>query len=200
MWRHFTLCILYGRSVWLTVTPVVVDLLMIIFIHHIGRHRPTYKNRLKLECGPIPNVMAALPNIGGALPLFNAAVWLTPNTRVPCSKAAKMRNALKFAWVPQTTGSISAASAPSSPYCGDIWGRYWCLTSFFPIVDTCLNCEDIARQSCGMVPRWRLFGDFLRAVFSASRAQHVSDLHSKFTLRPHDVWKYGRHPISDRWD
>ena len=29
------------------------------------------------------------------------------------------------------------------------------------------------------------FGDFLRAVFSASRAQHVSDLHSKCTLRPH---------------
>jgi len=28
----------------------------------------------KLECGPMPNVMAALPNIGGALrPLFNAA-------------------------------------------------------------------------------------------------------------------------------
>jgi len=41
---------------------------------------------------------------------------------------------------------------------------------------------------------------FLRAVFSARRAQHVSDLHSKFALRPHHVWKYGRHPISDRWD
>jgi len=51
-----------------------------------------------------------------------------------------------------------------------------------------------------MVPRWRLFGDFLRPVFAASRAQHVSDLHSKFALRPHHVWKYGRHPISDRWD
>jgi len=49
-----------------------------------------------------------------------------------------------------------------------------------------------------MVPRWRLFGDFLRAVFSASRAQHVSDLHSKFTLGPHHVWTYGRHLISDR--
>ena len=36
---------------------------------------------------------------------------------------------------------------------------------FFPIVDTCLSCEDIAGQSFGMVPRWRLFGDFLRAVF-----------------------------------
>jgi len=28
--------------------------------------------------------------------------------------------------------------------------------------------------------------------------QHVSDLHSKFALRPHHVWKYGRHPVSDR--
>jgi len=44
------------------------------------------------------------------------------------------------------------------------------------------------------------FGDFSRGVFSASHAQHVSDLHSKFTLRPHHVWKYGRHPISDHWD
>jgi len=36
---------------------------------------------------------------------------------------------------------------------------------------------------------WCPDGDFLaiffRAVFSASRAQHISDLHSKFTLRPH---------------
>jgi len=28
-------------------------------------------------------------------------------------------------------------------------------------------------------------------VISASRVQHISDLHSKFTLRPHNVWKYG---------
>jgi len=27
--------------------------------------------------------------------------------------------------------------------------------------------------------------------------QHISDLHSKFALRPHHAWKYGRHPISD---
>jgi len=30
-------------------------------------------------------------------------VWLTPNTGMPCSNAAKMRNPLKFAGVPQTT-------------------------------------------------------------------------------------------------
>jgi len=37
-----------------------------------------------------------------------------------------------------------------------------------------------------------IFGDFLRPVFSASRLQHVSDLHLKFALKPHLVWKYGR--------
>ena len=78
-------------------------------------------------------------------------------------------------------------------YCGDMWGRYCCLTIFFPIVDTCLSCEDIARQNCAMVRRLRIFGDFLRPVFSASRLQHVSDLHSKFALRSHNVWKYSRY-------
>jgi len=34
-------------------------------------------------------------------PLFNAAVWLTPTNRVPCSNAAKTRNLLKFAGVPR---------------------------------------------------------------------------------------------------
>ena len=86
----------------------------------------------------------------------------------------------------------------SSPYYEDMWRRYCCLTSFFPIVDTGLNCEDMARQSCAMVPRWRFWATFLRPVFSASRVQHISDLHSKFALRPHHVWKYGRHLMSDR--
>jgi len=86
-----------------------------------------------------------------------------------------------------------------SLYCGDMWRRYCCLTSFFPIVDTCLSYDDIAEQTCAMVPRWRFFGDFLRPVFLASRVQHISD-NVKFALRPHHVWKYGRHPICDGWD
>jgi len=45
-----------------------------------------------------------------------------------------------------------------------------------------------------MVPKWR----FLRPVFPASRVQHISDLHSKFALGPHDVWQYGIHPIWGR--
>ena len=43
---------------------------------------------------------------------LNAAVWLTPTTIVPCSKAAKTRNPLKLAGVPQTSETISAASGP----------------------------------------------------------------------------------------
>ena len=46
----------------------------------------------------------------------------------------------------------------------------------------CLSCEDIARQSCAMVPRWQLYGDFLGPAFPSSHAKHVSDLHYKFTL------------------
>ena len=72
------------------------------------------------------------------------------------------------------------------------------LNKFFPIVDMCLGCEDIARQSCAMVPRWRFLATFLRPVFAASRVQRISDPHSKFALRPHHVPKYGKHPISDR--
>jgi len=81
----------------------------------------------------------------------------------------------------------------SSLYCGDVRGRHCCLTGFFSYCQTCLSCEDIARQSCAVVHRWQIFGDFLGPAFPASHMQHISDMHSKFALRPHHVWKYGRH-------
>ena len=131
-------------------------------------------------------------------PLFNAAKF---GWRRLLECRAVMLPRLETGWnlqgYPKLTKGSQQLVGRSSPYYEDMWRRYCCLTSFFPIVDTCLSCEDIARQSCGMVCRWGLFGDFLSAVFSASRAQHVSDLRSRFTLRP---LKYGRHPICDRWD
>jgi len=48
-------------------------------------------------------------------------------------------------------------------------GRYCCLTSFFPIIDMCLSREDIAWQSCAMVPRWRIFAS---CISSEPRAAH----------------------------
>jgi len=68
----------------------------------------------------MPDVMAAQPNIDGALressviPFLvpRRKVWLTSTTRVTCSNTAKTRNPLKFAGVPQTGKPISAASGP----------------------------------------------------------------------------------------
>jgi len=95
-------------------------------------------------------------------PLFNAAKfgW---RPRLECRAVTLPR--CETRWNLQGCPKLTKRSQPlvsrSSPYSGDMWRRYCCLTSFFLIVDTCLSCEDIARQSCEMVPRWRLFGDFL---------------------------------------
>ena len=41
------------------------------------------------------------------------------------------------------------------------------------------------RRYSPTVVRWCQNGDFLRPVFSARRVPHISDMHSKFALRPH---------------
>jgi len=56
------------------------------------------------------NVMAALPNIGGALCSTPQSLADAHYSRVPSSNAAKTRNPLKFAGVPQTGKPISAIS------------------------------------------------------------------------------------------
>ena len=157
------------------------------------------KDYRKLECGPMPNVMVALRNIGGALCLTPQFGW---RPLLECRAVTMPRR--KTRWNYLECSKLTKWSQPlvgrSSPYCEDMWRRYCCLTVFFPIVDTCLSCEDIARQSCGMVPRWWFLATFLRPAFAASRVQQLSDLDSKFALGPHHVSKYGRHPTCGRWD
>ena len=131
-------------------------------------------------------------------------VWLMPTTRMPCSRpnAAKMRNSLKLGGVPQTTGSISDASGPKFTILWNLCGHVedtLLLNKFFRLLISA-SCEDIARQNCLKVAKWRFWATFLGPAFPASRVQEVSDLHLKFALRPHHVWKYGRHPIGDGWD
>jgi len=72
----------------------------------------------------MPNVIAARPNIGGALcstpqsladagrPILECRAVTLPRRETP----------LKFAGVPQARQQISAASGPSSPYYEDMWG------------------------------------------------------------------------------
>jgi len=119
----------------------------------------------------MPNVMAALPNTDGALsPLFNVVVWLTPTCRA-VTLHAKMRNPLKSAGVPQTRQQISAVSRPKFTILSGHVEEVLVFNNFFPIVDTCLSSEDIARQSCAMVPKWRFFASCISSELRA-RAAH----------------------------
>jgi len=54
-----------------------------------------------------------------------------PDTGVPCSNAAKTRNALKFAGVPQNNGPISAASGLKFAIMWDHMEEILLLNKFF---------------------------------------------------------------------
>ena len=67
----------------------------------------------------MPNLMVALPNTGGAL-CSTPQSLADAHYEMPCSNAAKTRNPLKFAGVPQTTGWISAVCRPKFTI---LWGH-----------------------------------------------------------------------------
>jgi len=103
-------------------------------------------------------------------PLFNAAKfgW---RPVLDCRAVTLPRRESR--WNLQGCPKLANRSQPlvcrSSPYYEDVRRRYRCLTSFFPIVDTCLSCEDTARQSCPMVPKWQFFAS---CICSEPRAAH----------------------------
>jgi len=92
-------------------------------------------------------------------PLFNAAKfgW---RPLLKCRAVTLPRRATRWNVLGVLVNRSQLLVGQSSPYCEDMWRRYCCLalTSFFPIVDTCIySCEDTSRQSCAMVRRWRIF-------------------------------------------
>ena len=126
-------------------------------------------------------------------------VWLISIERRRCSDEVKTRNPLKFAGVPKLPNRSQPLVGRSAPYYKNTWRRYYCLTFFSDCrLNKCLSCEDIPDK----VVRWCADGDFLRnfcvPYFKRAACSTFSDLHSKFSLRLHHVWKYGTHPISDR--
>jgi len=86
----------------------------------------------------------------------------------------------------------------SSPYCEDMWrrGHVEEILLFNQFLQLSIHAS-VAELEPDKVVWWCADGRFLHPVFSVSRMQHISDLHSKFALRPHHMWKYGRHPICD---
>ena len=101
--------------------------------------------------------------------LFNAANLADAHYYSAVQARCQYAKPVEICWGPKLANRSQPLMGRSSPYCGDMWRTYCCLISFLSIVDTCLSCEDIARQFCAMVPRWRFLATFLRPVFSASR-------------------------------
>jgi len=102
-------------------------------------------------------------------PLFNAAVWLTPTTRVSCSDAAKTRNSLKFAGVPQTRQQITAVSRPKFTI---LWGHEEEVSMFNKFFSDCRYMPIAAKIWPNKVVRWCQNGDFCVLYFSEPRAAH----------------------------
>jgi len=72
--------------------------------------------------------------------------------------------------MPQTPEPISAVSGRWAEVYHIMRTSGGGVAVFFPIVDTYLSSEDIARQSCAMVPKWRLFAS--SRISSEPRAAH----------------------------
>jgi len=80
----------------------------------------------------MPNVMVALPNIGGAL-CSTPQSLADAHYYTPCSNAAKTRNPLKLPGVPQTNEMISAASGPKFTILSGHVEEILLLNKFFPL-------------------------------------------------------------------
>ena len=108
-------------------------------------------------------------------PLFNAAKfgW---RLLLECRAVTLPRRETR--WHLQGCPKLANRSQPlvcrSSLYYEDMWRRYCCLTSFFPIVNTCLSCEHMTWQSCAMVPRWRFFASCIYSKLHAARFRPAS--------------------------
>ena len=102
----------------------------------------------------MPNVMAALPNVGGAK--FGWRLLLE------CRALTLPRRETRWNLLrcPKLANRSQPLVGRSSAYCEDMWGKTLLFNKLFAIVNACLSCENIAKQSCAMVPRWRILAIF----------------------------------------
>ena len=112
---------------------------------------------------------------------------------MPCSNAAMTQKPLKFVGVPQTPEPISAVSGPKfTILSGHVEEVLLLNMIFFRLSIHALFAKIWPDKVVRWCPQGDFFASFLRPVFSASHVQHISDLHSKFALRPQHVPKYGK--------
>jgi len=105
----------------------------------------------------MPNVMAAMWNIGGALCSTPQSLADAHYYRVSCSNAAKTRNALNLHGCPKLSNRSQPLVGRSSSYYEDVCRRYCCLTSFFRLSIHAL----VAKKQPDKFLRWCPNGEFL---------------------------------------
>jgi len=127
------------RKVWLTQAAVVPCNNAAI----IGE-RKTWTYKVNVAPAEIPSrrnsppkmyIQCTSPGNGQT----SCKVWLASGERYRCSKS-KDAKPVEICWL-QTPETISAVSGPKFAIlwiCEDMWGRYCCLRTFFPIVDAAL--------------------------------------------------------------
>ena len=99
-------------------------------------------------------------------PLFNAAKFgWRPLLQCRAVTLPRRETRWNLLGCPKLPQRISAVSGPKFTILWGHVGEILLFNNFSPIFDTCLSCEDIARQSCAMVPRWRFLAIFLLLVF-----------------------------------
>jgi len=124
---------------------------------------------LKLECRPVHNVMATRSNIGGALcstPDFGGHPLLE------CHAVMLPKHEIRWNLLgcPKLANRFQALVGRSSPYCKDMWGRYCCITSFFPTEDIAWHSWDGAQ----MANFWQFFASCISSEPCAARFRPAS--------------------------
>jgi len=122
-------------------------------------------------------------------PLFNAAKFgWRPLLECRAVTLPRRESRSNLQRCPKLANRSQPLGSRSSPYYEDMW-RVSLFNKFF---SDCRYMPQLRRYSPTNLCDGAKMAIFLRPVFSASRVQHISDMHSKFALRPHPVWKYGR--------
>ena len=121
-------------------------------------------------------------------PLFNAAKFgWRPLLECRAVTLPRRQTHWNLQGFPKLTKRSQPLVGRSLPYYGVMWRRYCCLTSFF---SDCRYLPSLRRYSPTKLydgAQMAIFWWFLRPAFSVSHVQHVSDLHPKFALRPHQT-------------
>ena len=124
----------------------------------------------------MPNVMAALPNIDGAL--CSTPQSLADSTGMPCSNNAKTRKPLKFDGVPQTNETISAASGPKFSILCEQMAEILLLNKFFSRLS--INAL-VAKIWPDNFVRWCRDGDFFASCICSE--PHAAHFRPEFEIR-----------------